>query len=475
LQGYAVNLEIKGLTNAIIGLRDVARYAQAAQSAVKNIGPIAVIGGGSGSGASGGRGGGGRGSGGPMTIAQAMRLQAQGLNAQSSLIQAQRRAQRLAAPQQTPAQKAFRNLVYSTRVGVGANGQMSVMPLIGNLVKAIGTLGPEAELAATAIAGLVLVMTAVEQVAMHAAEYGKGFSQSYYGGGGTPAETAKLGALGRASGFSQQQITDMARAYGEALKNNPYALAQAAAHGYAPNYAGPFGDIDDTRRFLAGFKDIMHAANDDIARRLARGTPLENLIWMRDASPDVREGAIKNLEQNLTPEQRRADADALIKFNEAMGDLDRELVKLGNMTLPAVSAGLGALDKILSGYINSPWMNPANWAGTPGDGSPGGGPPGSRHGGLPDWVNHLPKWINPFGKGPETPAQKAEAEKQARMQANTDAVNRNTDATNNNTRQLNGQRQVYGGGPGAQAALPGQYFNPNNPTRDQIRLGQIPV
>lgn len=356
---------------------------------------------------------------------------------------------------------ALKQLVYSTRVGAGSGG-MSVMPLVGNLLKAVASLGPEAEAAVLAITAVAAAMTVMAQAGMKAAEYGVGFTQARYLGGGSAAETAQLGGYGSAAGVSSQQMAQMAQAYNQALMNNPYAAAKAAAGGYSPNYAGAFGtdrDIDDTRRLLAGLRDMLSTRRDSDAIRMARGTPLEQLLWMRQADPAVINQAMATSQMQLSPDQQREAANAQIMLNTAMTQMQIIMVQLGQMVLPwliqnlsyVIAAFMMARQEIymfqMAMYEVFKWLH-------------------DHTGGL------VPSGAKPTTGFDDYNRQQADA--QARQ---TDATERNTDAQVQNTRALNNHRQVFGGEENAKNSLPDKYFQPNNAryTKDQIHLGQIPI
>ena len=453
---YVIDFQIKGLQLAVAQInqaRAAMQQLNAANQASKGSG-----------GSSGGSGGGSAAK--PAQTAQQAyaaalrqqaqlnRAQAQAINSQIALNNALKRAN---GQNQSPFMKQLATAIFSTRVGFGPNG-ISVMPLVGQLFKLLGNLGPVGEAAAVAIAVLTAQIMFLAAAARTAIEHGTDFGRAYFSGGGTFKETQQLAGIGAATGYSASDMAGMARAYNESVKNNPVALNRAASHGYSPNYSGIYGDTDDTKRFLNALNDMLDNPNKAQARLAARGTPLENFGNLTYASKDVQ-NQVKGYQSFVnSPEQLQKAADAQYKLNMTMAEFSRLMTSIGNSILPFVNANLLIFQsglKVLQGLFDE----------------------------LQIGIYNLMKWIHDkLGIGPNPDRPKDAYDDLARLKGeqqakHAEAMDRQTQAIENNTRALNEHRQVFGGGPNGNAAIPEQYWNPKNSryTQAQIHLGQLPI
>lgn len=384
---------------------------------------------------------------------QAAKLQGGNTNTGAAAWKAQAAATKAQVAQHQSAQATAAAMIQ--HVSSGANGGMSanaVIPVIEDVFKLIGALGPEAELAAVGIGALIAAMTAA---AMAATQYGVNSAQVQMSTGGTDKEAAQLIAAGAIAGIGANQMASMANGYNESLKNNPYANARAQANGYGPNYAGPFGDMDNSKRFLKGLNDMLHAKTDSEAMRMAKGTPLESLEWMRKASPGAVEAAMASATMASSPQAQRDAVDTQLMMNAAMAQTNLLLAQLGEVMLPAIVSELTLLNlafmqaRLAVTELEFGFFLLEKW--------------------LHDHL-HLPGDEPVWGGSPTDQKNKASADAQAK---HTDALNRNTDSNNANTRALNGSNQIFGGGENARKALPAKWIGPNS-TQSQINWGQIP-
>ena len=404
-------------------------------------------------------GGGGGGGTTPSSAAAMMNANANMVRAQSQWTRAQIQAMRSSRRSSSQAPdwlKNLRTLIYSTRIGFGGGGGPSVMPLVGTLFKMLGSLPPVIQV----VVDLLLLLTAALTAAIASAiQYGTNFAKAYFIGGGTASQTAALSGIGGAAGISATQMAQMAQQYNQYLMSNPYAGARAAAGGYSANYAGPYGDQNDTRRFLKGLQDILNPKTTDRqAIAAARGGPLEGFLWMRKADEGLRQFAFNLASIQSSEANQKEAANAQLQWNVALQQGTILMVQLGNLILPAVNAQLtiwldlirlarmGFDELVIGMYLFLKWLHD---------------------------VAH----VGPGSDKPQEAYADLERLKAHQSAKNTDAIDRLTDATNQNIRALNNQRQVYGGGENAANALPQKYFQPNNYgySRSQIALGQIPI
>lgn len=314
--------------------------------------------------------------------------------------------------------KSFQSLVYSTRIGVGSGG-VQVAPLLGKVAGMLGMLGPEAMIAA---AGLMIMAQAMQAAMKYATEFG----QLQLSGGGTSGQTAALAAFGAGSGLGIGAMAGLGKSYNQYLTTNPMAGGYAQSHGFGPNYVGAFGDINDSGRLLAGLKDLLFNPNEESVRRRNYGGPLENMEWMRNASPGVKAQLFKQQQVMQDPKFIQDATDAQIQLNIAMSNFQILLVSLAkNIDWKVLNYELKFLADVFEGLAN----------------------------------HHLPDFSN-----------LADDKAQAEM----DAQNRHTDAMNNHARALDGARHTYGGDSAGPAVNSG-YYSPTTPRGSRPNLGQIPL
>lgn len=337
--------------------------------------------------------------------------------------------------------KSLGRMVMSSRIGFGKNG-LSVMPLVGQLIPALAKLGPYGIAAAVAISALAVHI----QLLMKQIEFAMSFANAYFQGGGTMAQTGQLIGAGIGLGLSPAQMTQAANQYNESLKANPYANAMAQQGGYGPNYVGPFGDINNTQRFLKGLEAMLNAKTDDQARRMSMGTPLEGMEWARNLSPESKKQLMNDQHFQQSPDQLKAAAEATFQFNKAAGDLQQTLNTFAP-DVAAVAAFLAAIAPIADILLKiSMYLNPFY--------------------DLYILIKAIIDLVN--GAGPDEEKNKQEI----------DAQVKHTDAMNNHARALDNASHTFGGGPGAANFAPYRgEFQPGHKgtSTHQIHLGQIPL
>lgn len=360
--------------------------------------------------------------------------------------------------------KAVSSLIYSTRIGAGADG-LSAMPLIGKMVSTIGALAVEAPEAAAALAVLAVALSGVI-LAAQAAKYGVDFAQAQIAGGGSATQTSQLIGLGTAMGMGPGAMTGAAHGMNSWMAGNPYAASVGQRGGFGPNYMGSFGDTNDTARLLKAIESMMRMSDKD-AQKFALGGPLEQMLWLKRVDPGTLKGAEDASSAMQSPDNQKKAATATVEFNTAMTKLQLILIDIGTKTLPMVIEGLDAMALDLD-YFEAGIMS------------------------VQKVLSLIP------GLGIDAPTDKDWSDIEAQIDAHrkrvkgvdatgvdhsssaqlTDAVNRNTDAINNNSKQLTQNQQTYGGAGYAKGGVPNRWFAPNSPYADaahaHISQGQMP-
>ena len=355
--------------------------------------------------------------------------------------------------------KALMKMISSTRVAVSGANIGAAMPLIGDVMKlavALGLIAPEMLLLAT---GVMALAAAVAYMAKMATEAGVSFAQMQLASGTTFGTAAMGASFGAAAGVSNAQMTQIAAAFNEALKNNAYAASVMGGKGTYANYAGAFGDQDDMKRLMNGIDYMMSSrTSEKDAVRFAKGTPLEQFLWMRKADPEVRRQAVQSQFAAASPQNQKDAANAQVLFNTAMAKFQMMLIKLGAFILPEVVNFLDKVNYLLNGFM---LLLAAI--------------EDIAHG---DYQFHMSKAA--LGRFPSGVTDDG---KGAAVSDNVQAIDRNTQALNNVERALNNERQTFGGGPNAAGAIPKRFMvrgeGWNSPAnidkRRTIAMGQIPI
>jgi len=343
--------------------------------------------------------------------------------------------------------KAMGNMIMSSRLGIGAGG-VSAMPLVSKLIPALAELGP----AGIAAAAGVALLTVEIALMMKQMEYAISFANAQLQGGGSAGQTGRLIGAGAALGMSPQQMAQAANQYNQSLQNNPYAAARASQKGYTPNYVGPFGDTNDTKRFLKGLEDFMHERNDHAARAMSMGTPLEGMGWVRNLSEKSKQEVLHDQAFNQSPEQLRAAAEAQKSLNETLALLQQSLNKLAP-DLKIMAQALSALIDLLHPKDAAAGLSPA-WE-------------------FQKWFDkkfHPDQYKKDLEREGGINAQKDQQDRESR--------DRHTEAMNNHARALDQATHTFGSSPSADKAFPHRgYLQPHeaNATRRQLGMGQLPV
>lgn len=171
--------------------------------------------------------------------------------------------------------RALKNLLMSTRVGVG--GGFELMPLIGRTLMMLSESGPVGIALATAAVAIISFATATAK----AAEAANDFARAFMSTGATGPEAARLSTLGGALGISNQQMGAMASSFARALASDP---ALAAIHGISnPLGNTPFGKLDQAQLLLQAMR-LIRTLPADQAIRFARQYGLESMLGARNLS-----------------------------------------------------------------------------------------------------------------------------------------------------------------------------------------------
>ncbi len=280
-------------------------------------------------------------------------------DAQYGLSRAQanvRRAQSFMGPKDPMA-----DMLSTSRVAIGPNGQLQIMPLVNrlraagmlgsgqlggilNMASGIGGGGGAAGAAggaglAAGLTGAAVALVAFAAVVKVSVDTLKGFSSLYHGTGGSSGQTAVLGRLGASIGISPQQMVGLARGAQSAIFNGE--IGTQVARGRIP-ITNP--NYDPSASTVIHAIDLMvNKLSRREAERFGFATGLQDFLILKDASPEVRNKAFDALNQQFSADELRKSADLQIELNLAMHDFQIELTKLGVETLPQVTEGIKVL------------------------------------------------------------------------------------------------------------------------------------
>lgn len=320
--------------------------------------------------------------------------------------------------------KAVMNAILRSRIS--ASGGM--MPLVMDIVKVLGTLGPEMALAATAILfGSKLLSVAINEADKFLTDARLAMVQ---GGGSMTTATASVLAQ-------------------RTLGINPGDIGRNLMHGYGPiaaggagvnPYGGPFGDNKYNEKGLKVLDWIRRSSNFDQARRRAEmaGSPDAASAYQLS---NTTYGMIRH-PANAVPAQ---NVGISAEFNANMSIFTTNMQQLA-----AVFAG-PAMSMINDGLkvINLSFMMMAPVLSAIGTGLIAIAQSSGIHL-LLELIEAIAGTNN----------------------KKDDAINKNTDAVNDLNKTY--KEGIYGGGPNAQNAMPSRW-NPNNPHGGTNPAYGIPV
>jgi hypothetical protein len=337
--------------------------------------------------------------------------QAQHMNMQLSQQRAQAQVNRaMGVP--APFGQRLNTWIRSTRFGNG------VSPLVGRTADLMGGgaqgMGAAAGVAAAAIVGMAMA-------AKQARDYLTGLAGARNIAGGSFGSAAAATRIGAAVGLTGGQVGQMARSTIESIAQGGTAATYAMQYGVraVPGMGDPSNKMD---RFIRLVQGIANDPNEERARRAAQSLGIEEMLSLRDLTPETRAKVFKNMRQVATKE----DAQAAAEFNAQLGlvgdSFQRIAQKLGTPVLRIAAAGLERIANAL------------------------------------DWMAENARAVQAFVFGPIMQLVELLTGRKADTSSNKrNPIDENTDALNENTRALNGIRETFGGGDRARNAVPGAW------------------
>lgn len=235
---------------------------------------------------------------------------------------------------------------------------------------AAGDAGEIAAVAATnpmvaVVAVVVAALTAAAGAAYLAADRITTFSKTLYETGGTARETAIGMKYGAAGGFD---FGGAASQLGSTLNGGGPAAFWARRFGVNPvgNALG-MGDQDFAGKEIKILRQLLDPTktSDRTAIVAARALGQADKLWMRDASPEMRDRFMNNQARAYSPAERTNAADSQIALNLALDDFKRVATEVGKVFLPLATSALVTFSVVLEtvfekiGLING--KDAVNW------------------------------------------------------------------------------------------------------------------
>lgn len=262
-------------------------------------------------------------------------------------------------PEQDSLMKRLGSVLSSSRFSVGGGGGgPSLMPLVGQTLKAIGpeieaVLGVGAEMLAGPIGIAVAAIALMSQMANAAAESLTAFKDSMVTSGGSGSEVAKLNAYGAAAGVSD--TAGLSRQLADKLAGNGQAAAfgqQAGIH----DFGGAYSDLDKAKNLQKAIDYMLDPRTSDVqALRFARVEGLEAFVKMRGISADTLQNldaAAALNDRAHSPQDMKNAAEFNAQLAIASTNFDTITTSLGSSFIPLFTDAIALFNDFAPG-INS--------------------------------------------------------------------------------------------------------------------------
>lgn len=378
---------------------------------------------------------------------QAIRLQAQAINAQIALANANSRLIRHNAPAPGFAQR-LGQAALSSRFNIGGQSG-GVSPLVGQSLRAMGVSGPAAGAVGLAAGAVTLAVVALKALAEAANQGGaaiKALRDSATISGGSVQESARLRAMGLDAG-SAASLRDR-------ISTDPTAMMGAARIGVraTPSLYGSQNNANIALQIVDGLKRVRDRGGDPLRAARMIGPEAEALLPLLDMSERARKSLL-------------GTADALAKIAQSKpasvaADLDAAWKKMG-LAGDALKAALfnvfGTDMTRLISQLADGMMILATWISA-----------------NADMVRNIAANISPAIAFLVKLSEFIETITGGQIKAidpHTAAVNANTAAVNANTAMM--KPNIYGGGGKAANALPSGMAGMN--LNQNMQNGAIPL
>lgn len=269
----------------------------------------------------------------------------------------------------------FQDMLATSRVAIGPNGQLQLMPLLNRMVAAgmnpsvggilnlaqstkgaggvvsaagaggAGGVGGIGNLAGVGVAAAGIA--ALAAAAMIAKTRLLDYANTMASTGATGTEAARGMRMGAGLGID---FAGRATAFQGAIGSPGAGMAFARRYGINP-FANAYGagDQDYGGKFIKFLNVILDPkkVSDREAMIAARATGTSDLLYARHASKSVRKDLLASQERAYRPEEIQRAADAQIKMNLAMHDFQSQIAELGMVVLPYVTTLIKGINDLL--------------------------------------------------------------------------------------------------------------------------------
>lgn len=236
--------------------------------------------------------------------------------------------------------------------GAGAAGASAA----GGAGMAIAGTGAVAALGPIGIAVLALIVhfelleaavQAVWEAANQAADALSKVASGRFVSGGNPQEQAHLNAIGSMIGMGPNEISEVARNFGEAVTTDPSAKAEAARIGINP-HGGGYGDQNDARRLLKALEDIRAQPNQFAAKAQARKLKFDEGVASQVYN--LNDDTWKRLTGSVlprSPQEEKLGVEFMAELQIFRNNLDSVVNMITSKTLPHLLFGMRLFNKFM--------------------------------------------------------------------------------------------------------------------------------
>lgn len=172
-------------------------------------------------------------------------------------------------------------------------------------------------------------------------------STGMFTSGASMGQMKALSGLAGALGMSSSELGQRARSFGDLLTGGGIPAGLAAQIGI-----NPYGGLGGDQNFFGKFQKALEYITDpntsfNRASIMSRQFGMEDMMYLRFASPDLRRQALGATGMGSAEEMRKA-ADAQIQFNLTLKELTKTLMELGQLVLPTLTLAMKNFGLIVS-------------------------------------------------------------------------------------------------------------------------------
>lgn len=203
----------------------------------------------------------------------------------------------------------FMRALNTSRFSFGANG-FSMMPLIGQTLRAFGSAAGPIGLTVTAIGALA-------KAAWDGAKRINELNAERWGAGGTFKDAEVARKVAASLGLDAKDLMGGAHGLAGKLGSDSYAMMFGMKAGVSNPLGGtPFGNANELRDYIKAARAIATTPNDVEAIRMARALGMENILPMRELPMDEIKKRFSNAEGGFNSADAKRAAEAQKRYGD---------------------------------------------------------------------------------------------------------------------------------------------------------------